>query len=464
MKKAVIIGGGVSGLFSAYLLAKSNKYEVHIVEKTDKLGGLLKSFDYGEYGHFDYGAHNILELGIKEIDDFFYNLLPQDEWQTTTTINGQIRALTGLLYNKKLQTNSPFIDIRENKNIKEYIGDFFNNLNNTNYEIENINKLDAYSYSIYLFGEKITNEIITPALKKLYGIHPKELNSMVLFLTQFTRIVLFEEHLMEELVDCKKIGSRLSYTEQLNLPNKYLAHLRSLYPSKFGIYRVIDAIEKKLKDMNVIFHFNSTISEINYNNHSIESITINKEKLKIDNLISSVGLYPLSQMLNLEHSNNYKFDSNPKTVITNLLIDKKLNCDELSFIYSYDENSSIFRVDNYINYCNEAIRNNTYPITIESLHFGEINKNKLEDKLINELIEYNLISKETKISFIKTEILDYGFPLLTQNNINIVNELRENIKKLNLSNLTTIGILSEEGLFFESQVIKDTYLKIKELL
>ena len=28
----------------------------------------------------------------------------------------------------------------------------------------------------------------------------------------------------------------------------------------------------------------------------------------IDNLISSVGLYPLSQMLNLEHSNNYKFD------------------------------------------------------------------------------------------------------------------------------------------------------------
>ena len=169
-------------------------------------------------------------------------------------------------------------------------------------------------------------------------------------------------------------------------------------------------------------------------------------------------------MLNLEHSNNYKFDSNPKTVITNLLIDKKLNCDELSFIYSYDENSSIFRVDNYINYCNEAIRNNTYPITIESLHFGEINKNKLEDKLINELIEYNLISKETKISFIKTEILDYGFPLLTQNNINIVNDLRENIKKLNLSNLTTIGILSEEGLFFESQVIKDTYLKIKELL
>ena len=70
MKRVVIIGGGISGLTTAYLLANSGEYEVHIVEKTDRLGGLLKSFDYDEYGYFDYGAHNILETGIKELDDF----------------------------------------------------------------------------------------------------------------------------------------------------------------------------------------------------------------------------------------------------------------------------------------------------------------------------------------------------------------------------------------------------------
>lgn len=464
MKRVVIIGGGISGLFSAYLFAKDKNYEVHIVEKTNKLGGLLKSFDYGEYGYFDYGAHNILELGIKEIDDFFYTLLPENEWQVTTTINGQLRALTGLMYNKKLQENSPFMDLRENEKISEYIGDFFQNLNLNNSEFEDLHKKDAYSYSLFLFGKKITDEIIVPVITKLYQKHPKDLNTMVLFLTQFSRIVLFEEHIMKELVHCKNIGSRLSYTEQMNLPNEYLVHLRSLYPKSYGIYKVIDAIEKKLRDMNVIFHMNSTVTNLQVDVNKVEKVEINGINYKIDKIVSSIGLYPLSQMLNINLDKSLKFDNHPKTVITNILIDKKLNCGELSFIYSYDDNTSIFRIDNYINYCNGAIRDSKYPISIESLHFGEINKKELEKKLINELIEYNLISKDTNIGFIKTEILDYGFPLLTQNNINITNRLREKIKKLNLSNLISIGILSEEGLFFESQVIKDSYLKIKELL
>ncbi len=464
MKRVVIIGGGISGLTTAYLLANSGEYEVHIVEKTDRLGGLLKSFDYDEYGYFDYGAHNILETGIKDLDDFYLNLFDENEWQVTTTINGQLRALTGLMYNKKLQENSPFMDLRENKKISEYIGDFFQNLNLNNSEFEDLHKKDAYSYSLFLFGVKITDEIIVPAIKKLYQKHPKDLNTMVLFLTQFTRIVLFEEHIMKELVHCKNIGSRLSYTEQMNLPNEYLVHLRSLYPKSYGIYKVIDAIEKKLRDMNVIFHMNSTVTNLQVDFNKVEKVEINGINYKIDKIVSSIGVYPLSQMLNINLDKSLKFDNHPKTVITNILIDKKLKCGELSFIYSYDDNTSIFRIDNYINYCNGAIRDGKYPISIESLHFGEINKKELEKKLINELIDYNLISKDANISFIKTEILDYGFPLLTQNNINITNKLRETIKKLNLSNLVSIGILSEEGLFFESQVIKDSYLKIKELL
>lgn len=173
MKRVVIIGGGISGLTTAYLLANSGEYEVHIVEKTDRLGGLLKSFDYDEYGYFDYGAHNILETGIKDLDDFYLNLFDENEWQVTTTINGQLRALTGLMYNKKLQENSPFMDLRENEKISEYIGDFFQNLNLNNSEFEDLHKKDAYSYSLFLFGKKITDEIIVPAIKKTVSETPE---------------------------------------------------------------------------------------------------------------------------------------------------------------------------------------------------------------------------------------------------------------------------------------------------
>jgi protoporphyrinogen oxidase len=460
MKKVVIIGGGISGLTAGYLFANSGKYEVHIVEKSDKLGGLLKSFDYGKYGYFDYGAHNILETKIEELDTFYYNLLPKEKWQTTT-INGQRRALTGLMYNKKLQENSPFIDLLENEKLPEYISDFFQNIDNKTFE--DIYKKDAYTYAIYLFGKKISDDIIVPAIKKLYKRHPRELNTMVLFLTQFTRIGLFEETVMDELVHTQNIGSRLSFTNQLNLPIQYLTDCNSWYPKEYGIYRVIDAIEKKLLEKGVTFHKNSTVSSICTDNSKIEKIFINKEEHSIDELVCSVGNYPLGLLLNMDMS-SYNFDKNPQTIITNVLIDRPLTCGELSFIYSYDNGTRIFRIDNYINYCEGAKSNGLYRVSIESIEFEDFDKKEFQDKLISELIDYKIMPKETVVSFIETEILANGFPLLTQNNISVVNDLRDKIDKLQISNLTNIGILSEEGLFFESDVVKDTYKKIRKII
>jgi len=463
MKRVVIIGGGISGLTAGYLFANSGEYEVHIVEKSDQLGGLLKSFDYGEFGHFDYGAHNILETGIEELDDFYYNLLPEGKWQTTTTVNEQRRALTGLMYDNKLQEKSPFIDLLNHKNLSAYIGDFFQNLNQNKSEFKDLYQQDAYSYMMHLFGSKISDEIIVPAIEKLYGRHPKELNTMVLFLTQFTRIGLFEENVMKELVHTQNIGSRLSFTNQLNLPDEYLTHLQSWYPKEYGIYRVIDAIEEELLEKGVVFHKNATVTKVYKANQKIDTVLINEDEYSVDELICSVGQYPLGLLLNIDMS-SYSFDANPKTIITNMLIDKPLTCGELSFIYSYDKGSKVFRIDNYINYCEGAKKDGLYRISIESVEFGKIDKKELQKKLIDELIAYDIMSSDTNISFIETEILENGFPLLTQNNVFVTNDLRNKIHKFKIDNLTNIGILSEEGLFFESDVIKDTYFKIRTII
>jgi len=463
MKKVVIIGGGISGLTAGYLFANSGKYEVHIVEKSDQLGGLLKSFDYGEFGHFDYGAHNILETGIDELDDFYYNLLPEGKWQTTTTVNGQRRALTGLMYDNKLQEKSPFIDLLNHKNLSAYIGGFFQNLNQNKSEFKDLYQQDAYSYMMHLFGSKISDEILVPAIEKLYGRHPKELNTMVLFLTQFTRIGLFEENVMKELVHTQNIGSRLSFTNQLNLPGEYLTHLQSWYPKEYGIYRVINAIEEELLEKGVVFHKNATVTKVYKANQKIDTVLINEDEYSVDELICSVGQYPLGLLLNIDMS-SYSFDAHPKTIITNMLIDKPLTCGELSFIYSYDKGSKVFRIDNYINYCEGAKKDGLYRISIESVEFGKIDKKELQKKLIDELIAYDIMSSDTNISFIETEILENGFPLLTQNNVFVTNDLRNKIHKFKIDNLTNIGILSEEGLFFESDVIKDTYFKIRTII
>ena len=459
-EKVVVIGGGIAGLTAAYLFSKDEKYEVHIIEKNDSLGGLLNSCDYGEYGKFDFGAHNILELKIKELDDFHLSLFPKEKWQKTTTINGQIRALSGLMYNKRLQKNMPFIDLRKNEKLHEYIGDFFLNLNTPTKSFEESNIKNAYDFSIYKFGTKITDEIIVPAIMKIHKLHPKKLSTMVMYLTQFSRVGLFEEHIMNELVHLPNIGSRLGFTEQQNLPEQYLENVYSLYPKEYGIYKVIDAIENKLQENNVNFHMNSTISNISLSNNEITKLTVNNSTINPDIVVNSIGNNSFAKLLNIDTS-NFKYDKNPTTIITNILLTKPLNCGELCFINCYDKGSNIFRVDNYINYCSGAKRKGLYPISIETISYNEIDIEVLQKDIIRELQEYNMIEKNNEIKFIKTEELEYGFPCLSLNNLSINNELRERINKQEITNLINIGLLSEDNLFFESDVIKSAYNKIK---
>lgn len=180
-KNIIVVGGGIAGMLSSLILAKNTNYSIHLIERTNKLGGLLKSFDYKEFGKFDYGAHNILETGIDELDQLLVDLLAQDDWQVSSAINGQKRALTGLYVDGKLQTNSPFIDLRNKKNIKQLQLDFLENFEKN----QTSKKTTAYEYAKSIFGKIVTEAAIVPAFKSLYGIHPKKMDYMAMFLTPF---------------------------------------------------------------------------------------------------------------------------------------------------------------------------------------------------------------------------------------------------------------------------------------
>ena len=54
-KKVVVLGAGLTGLTTAWKLA-SNKIDVEIIERNDKVGGLTKSYQHNSY-IFDYGPH-----------------------------------------------------------------------------------------------------------------------------------------------------------------------------------------------------------------------------------------------------------------------------------------------------------------------------------------------------------------------------------------------------------------------
>ena len=69
----VIIGGGITGLLAAHVLAqRKDGRSVMVIESADNVGGLLRSFDYGEFGHFDHGTHIMAETGETQLDKLLF--------------------------------------------------------------------------------------------------------------------------------------------------------------------------------------------------------------------------------------------------------------------------------------------------------------------------------------------------------------------------------------------------------
>ncbi|MBI5404050.1 MAG: FAD-dependent oxidoreductase [Ignavibacteriae bacterium] len=57
-KKVVVIGAGITGLFTAYKLSQTGKHEITVVEKEEYIGGISSTFKHNGY-QLDFGPHKI---------------------------------------------------------------------------------------------------------------------------------------------------------------------------------------------------------------------------------------------------------------------------------------------------------------------------------------------------------------------------------------------------------------------
>ena len=66
-----------------------------------------------------------------------------------------------------------------------------------------------------------------------------------------------------------------------------------------------------------------------------------------------------------------------------------------------------------------------------------------------------------RVVFAKTELLESGFPMPTSKNIQAIRAIRDRIAKLEIANLDLIGILAQDNLFFQTDVMRYVHQKVQ---
>jgi len=379
--KYLIVGGGIVGITGAILLREKG-YEVTVLEKSTKLGGLLNSFEAFKDNFLDFGSHVPRETGIEELDRILFGNLLDEQW------NKYSYADVGNYFCGKLNTSSSFIDVRQ---LEEEIfikgkQDFFK----TNKKSEN-NLIDGLKAK---FGETFTFEIYLPLMKKLLGdIDFSEIEATSYNLFGYTRLIIANQSETEKIKQDIFFDQTVAHTQN----NIGYSGKKIYYPKKTGIYKWINSLEQKARDLGVIFRFEEHPLNILMDRKTIHTSkstyrfdkmiwTLPKEIL--DSTLDETYVIPQKKFIGV---NVFHYKYQGELLIKN------------HYLYCNDVNLSTFRVTLYDN----LTQDKTNCCTVEVLG-NEIYDSEL---IFQELKIMGIFSEDTKNIDFKKIYIKNGFPI-----------------------------------------------------
>jgi protoporphyrinogen oxidase len=447
----LIIGGGISGLVSAHALLKGNpSAKITIVEKDKNLGGLLAGIEYKDENlYFDTGTHIFQETGNQELDQLLLNSVPSSDLIRFPIGQGDI---CGTVFNRNLQKNSHFPDLRQykNNNILKSILKHLNDLE----EVPLIRReVSLDNVATARFGKEFTQNVIAPIFEHTFGLGINSLSAFALLLTGWTRVIIDDEREWMCNSNNSHYRSLIAIPEQRNLPRNLHHGRRSFYSKSKGSKSFIQGLATSLDQRGVKILNNCTVTSFESGdlNFTLKDSNSNEFSLKPDKVIFSNGVIGAAKIIGVNLT-NYHFEKPMRHRVIDVLL--KGSCDsDLCYLLGLDKSCDWYRVTNY-----SAITGNRSDrrLTIEVLGDKRGDSKNLVSKCLSQLKDISFL-KSSGADFSRIRDLPYGFPTPSVCNFKGIAELWLDLRTSLPNNVLLAGIGSYQSLFFQNEVVSDIY-------
>lgn len=390
----VVVGGGIAGIVSAHYLRKLGK-EVVLVEKSEVLGGLLRSKDV-EGRYFDFGTHILGETGISELDEFFFGGLDYKRFDYLKygSYHGSLYEGNGFLTDDSLTNNQRKEGLQELVSISK----------NPNPE----------SYSFLAdqiegdFGRIYGDLLIKPVIQKLFFQEADTLEPNAHHLFGLSRLICDSAERSRELKKNDYLNSKIAFHSY----KEGLSALKGIYPLNNGAGAWISLLEEKLIAQGVQI-LKGEDFKISGNGARINSLITSEFNYEVDNIYWTVPPIFLLSALGIDKP-KFSPPQRLSTVVVDLLLEGDYNTG-LYYFQVYDPQLKSFRVTCYDNFNPESNPDQTLKrLSVEFLSNDvEIDTNKYKILASKELVLMNIVSSEKSLRVVNIDIVKGGFPIPT---------------------------------------------------
>jgi protoporphyrinogen oxidase len=418
MGSIVILGGGLTGLSTAWHLKQAGYDIYQLFEKESRVGGLTRSESVDGFT-FDYTGH-LLHFKDENIKETVLGLLGE---------NIGFIERNSWIFSKNVFTKYPFQTNTyglPKEIVKECIIGFIEakyeekekgSVNSNKFSDESQEEKTFEDWIYESFGSGIAKHFMIPYNEKLWTVHPNEMTCdwMGRFVPQTSLDQLLDGALSDQ---AKKIGYNANF----------------YYPLKGGIESLPKAFASSLSNL----HINREAYKIDIKEKKITFKT--GEEIRYDKLVSTLPLNILANSIHplpndIKNSiSNLRYNS-----VFNINIGVDRNLSDKHWVYFPEPEYSFYRVGFSSNFSPYMAPKGTSSLYIEisySDHVKPLDKTRAVEKVKQDLIKSRILNETDQILAEKYFDIKCAYVIYDKNRSKIVNQIKN---FLNQNEIYTIG-------------------------